>query len=521
MLVTPEQEQVGRDNFYEAISADITRRDAIKTALAGGAGLGAAYFGYSKLEGKDRVRTAFLGTGDEGNVLISEHPEDYMEIVAIADPRPANIERTFKGSHPLARIGLNKKLGESVASKIAVYDDHRQLLADKEKLGLDAVVIAVPLNQHAPIALECMDAGFHVLCEKLMARTVEQCKQMIRKARQKNLMLAVGHQRHYSVLYENANHLVQGGLLGDIKFIRAQWHRNNSFEGRDAWRKWKYDKFAKPDRDYLLQMEADGKLAELGYDSAQQLVDWRLYEKTGGGLMAELGSHQIDACSIFLGKVHPISVQGFGGKNFYGVAGIGPEDKWDDDREIDDQIFVTYEFPGKTYFEDDGHTVKNVNDICIVTYSSINTNSWEPYGESVFGTRGTLVMKTEKEALLYKEAGGSSGGGLDQRLWVIQGQKGGGPVLDTYETSAPSSAASMAKDEMGARISRGYREEMEHFCYSIQQGKDELRCNGVVAMGDAIMAMTANMAMKNKARIEFKSEWFDPDDDATPEAEYA
>ena len=35
--------------------------------------------------------------------------------------------------------------------------------------------------------------------------------------------------------------------------------------------------------------------------------------------MAELGSHQLDAASIFLGKVHPISVTGFGGKNFYGV----------------------------------------------------------------------------------------------------------------------------------------------------------------------------------------------------------
>ena len=520
MIVTPEQEAIGRNNFYEAVGSKLTRRDAIKTGIAGGAGLGAAYFGYSKLAG-NRVRVAFIGTGDEGNVLITEHPEDYMEIVAIADLRPANIERTFKGSHPVARIGLDAKLGQDAAAKVAVYKDYKQLLADKEKLQLEAVVISVPLNQHAPIALECMEAGLHVLTEKLMARSVMQCKEMIRKAVENSLILAVGHQRHYSVLYDNANHLIQKGLLGDIKFIRAQWHRNNSFEGRDAWRKWKYDGYAKRDREYLLDMEKSGRLQEFGYDTAKQLVDWRLYNKTGGGLMAELGSHQMDACSIFLGKVHPISVQGYGGKNFYGVPGVGPTDKWDDDREIDDQIFVTFEFPGKTYYEDDGHTIKNVNDICVVTYSSINTNRWEPYGEAVFGTRGTMVMKTEKDALLYKEASASSGGGLDQRLWVIEGSKGVGPVLDSYETSAPSSAAASAQQEIGEKVSRGYREEMEHFCYCVRTGEDNLRCNGVVAMGDAIMAITANLAMQHKVRIEFKPEWFDPSRDETPEADFS
>ena len=520
MLVNSEQEQIGRDNFYEAMSADVTRRDAIKAAIASGTGLGAAYFGYSKLNG-DRVKTAFIGTGDEGNVLITEHPEDYMEIVAIADLRPANVERTFKGSHPVARVGLNAKLGEDEASKVAVYENHEQLLADKDKLGLEAVVIAVPLNQHAPIAMACMNAGLHVLGEKLMARTIAECKEMIRTANEKGLMLAIGHQRHYSVLYENANNLVQKGLLGDIKFIRAQWHRNNSFENRDAWRKWQFDKYAQKDKPHLAKLEESKELERLGYESARQLVDWRLYEKTGGGLMAELGSHQMDACSIFLGKVHPLAVHGYGGKNFYGVPGVGPEDKWADDRQIDDQIFVTFEFPGKTYYEDDGHTVKNQNDVCIVTYSSISTNRWEPYGEAVFGSRGTLIMKTEKEALLYKEASAKSGGGLDQRLWVINGTKGGGPVLDSYETSSPSAGAAMASQEMGEKISRGYREEMEHFCYCIRSGKNELRCNGVVAMGDAIMAMTANIAMKKRIRIEFKPEWFDPESDSTPEADFA
>jgi predicted dehydrogenase len=216
----------------------------------------------------------------------------------------------------------------------------------------------------------------------------------------------------------------------------------------------------------------------------------------------------MDAASIFLGKVHPLAVQGYGGKNFFGMEGVGPESAWDDDRDIDDQIFVTFEFPGKTYESND-------RDVSVVTYSSINTNRWEPYGEAVFGSRGTIVMKTEKEALLYKEASKDSPGGVEQRIWAVS-SKDGGPVLDSYETSAPSAAANTAQQGMG-NISRGYREEMEHFCHCIRTGRNELRCDGKVAMADAIMALTANLAMKLKKRIVFKDEWFDPASDACPE----
>ena len=220
------------------------------------------YFNYEKLNGAP-VRTAFIGCGDEANVLITEHPSDYMQIVAIADPRPANIERTFKGSHPEVRIGLNKKLGQAKAAEIKVYPDHEALLKDKDALGLEMVVIAVPLSQHAPIALACMEAGLHVLTEKLMAHNVTECKQMIRTAEKKGLLLAVGHQRHYSVLYDNANSLIRQGLLGDIKFIRAQWHRNNSFPGSDSWKKWDRGTEAKKDREHLLKLEKKLQTMEL------------------------------------------------------------------------------------------------------------------------------------------------------------------------------------------------------------------------------------------------------------------
>ena len=500
-VLTPEQEQIGKENFTGAVhamnSANVTRRDLMKAAAAGGVGLGAAIAGYHELKGNP-VRVGVIGTGDEGSILITQHPPEYMDVVAIADLRPTNRERAMNGDGNEHRVGLIKKLGPDKAGKIQVFDNHKAMLDQAKELNLEAVVIATPLKTHASIALDCLDAGLHVLTEKLMARTVKQCKDMINSARSKNLLLAVGHQRHYSVLYDNANNLVQNGLLGDLKHIRAQWHRNNSFPAGDSWRKGipSADKGLKP-----------GDLESFGFNDVNQLVNWRLYNETGGGLMAELGSHQMDACSIFLGKVHPIAVSGFGGKNFYGIEGVGPKDKWEDDREIDDQIFVIFEFPGSVYQADDPEKSR---DKCIVTYSSINTNKFEPYGEIVYGTRGTLFMKTEKEAMLWKEDGrGSVGGGPDQRLWVVSGSAtGGGPVMEAYETTSGAAVESGGTD-WATNVSRGYTEEMEHFCYAIRNhGPDfwpngqpidpksgGLRCNGVVAMADAIMALTANIAM--------------------------
>ena len=504
MQLTPEQIQIGKDNFN--VAAHVTRRDFLKGAAAAGTGLGAFYFGYEKLKG-DPVRVGFIGTGDEGGVLITQHPPEYMNIVAVADIRPTNRIRAIHGDGNNDRIGLARRVGEEKAMKVKLYEDHTQLLADK---SIEAVVISVPLNRHAAIAMEALDAGKHVLTEKLMAHNITECKQMIAKAREKKLLLAVGHQRHYSVLYDNANHLVKQGLLGDIRFIRAQWHRNNSFPDRDSWR----DKIAAEDKKAL----TPDLLKTYGFDSIEQLVNWRLYNSTGGGLMAELGSHQLDACSIFLGKKHPLAVQGYGGRNFYGVKGIGSPDKQADDREIDDHVYVTFEFPGPNYDAKD-----NPNDICIVTYSSINTNRLEPYGETILGSRGTMVVQTEKDVLLYKEASPTSGGGgLDQRLWVVDSSKGGGPVLDAYETNTGGVADTSA---VVGNVSRGYTEEMEHFCHCVRTGNFKepqdggLRCPGTVAMGDAIMALTANLAMKHKKRIVFKPEWFNPDDPAAPETD--
>ena len=83
-------------------------------------------------------------------------------------------------------------------------------------------------------------------------------------------------------------------------------------------------------------MDKNIDYAKFGYKNLDELINWRLYNRTGAGLMAELGSHQLDACSIFLEKKHPLAVTGIGGTFFY-----------KDNREVDDHVFTLFEFPGK------------------------------------------------------------------------------------------------------------------------------------------------------------------------------
>jgi predicted dehydrogenase len=279
---------------------------------------------------------------------------------------------------------------------------------------------------------------------------------------------------------------------------------------RDSWR----PQIKPGDRNITAEVIRDA-----GFRNLNELVRWRLYRRTGGGLMVELGSHQLDACSIFLGKrrdrpVHPISVTAFGGKHFY-----------TDDRQVEDHVYCVFEFPGKEQYvpnrparDAQGHPQRN--DIVTVTYSSISTNNFEGYGECVMGNRGTLVVEGEQTAMLYGT------GGRDTAVTVSA--SGGRPALDASATGpAEQRAQATGQASLGhAPPSRGYREEMEHLAYCIRmraQGMErdrenlQPRCDGRSAMEDAVMALTANKSIRTQRRIEFNPRWFDPATDDVPD----
>ena len=555
MNLSPEEKEVGRQNY-----ADVTRRDflkggAVAGAVAGG-GMGAFYFGYGKAEGNP-VRVAVLGTGDEGNVLIGAVNPEYIQVTAIADIRPFNKHRAFHGDHDnspgalAARPGLMAKYGwktEDEAKKhIKVYGDYRELLANEP--DIEAVIIALPLHLHAPAAIAAMSAGKHVLTEKLMGHSVHECKEMARVAAQTRLHLATGHQRHYNILYQDAMDTIQGGVLGDLHYIRAQWHRVN-MPGKDSWQK-PMPKDAKPDdelaedlaktlaswrraRDSAVGREIDfwtkqvaqkekqiadvvlkDSAKDFGYEDGvfqggggvynrpaiEELIRWRLWDRTGGGLMAELGSHQLDAASIFISAVHdgekqhPINVMSVTNRPVFPM-----------DREADDHACCIYEFPAPGYNPDNDFDRRRKIG---VQYASINGNGFGGYGEMVFGTKGTLIIEREQDVQLYRGPSASK-----------VKASAGGPTLDTQASGAVQEAAASTGP---ANVSRGYAEELEHWAWCIRKNPNvripevQPRCRPKVAMADAVIALVTNIAAKEGRRIEFEESWFDVDSDETPE----
>src|SRR5262249_36602632 len=157
----------------------------------------------------------------------------------------------------------------------------------------------------------------------------------------------------------------------------------------------------------------------------------------------------------------------------------------------------------------------NYNRTVAVTYSSITTNGFESYGECVMGTKGTLVVQTESEVMLYPPTAAGRSTSV-----TVTTPASGQPVLDSWGSGpAPGVAAGGAPRPAATTTtySRGYREEMEHMAYCIrmrEQGmtndRDDLRprCHGRAAMADAIIALAANRAFQSEHRERFDDSWF-------------
>src|SRR5687767_8266077 len=106
--LTPEQKAAGKKNFDQTagdlerlaregkVPGAPDRRTFLKAAAAAGAVVplsAAVYYGYDSWKGNKAVRTALIGCGDEGGVLVGDHNPEFNEVVAVCDVRPTNMRR--------------------------------------------------------------------------------------------------------------------------------------------------------------------------------------------------------------------------------------------------------------------------------------------------------------------------------------------------------------------------------------------------------------------------------------------
>jgi predicted dehydrogenase len=148
-----------------------------------------------------KLRFAVIGCGRMGirrMKAISTHPK--TELVCLSDN---DVEAARKYS---------KEMG---------CDFHQEWEMAVGRRDVDFVVISVPNKLHNPIAVEALNQGKHVWCEKPLARNPEEAKQIVRAAARTGSFLKVGSNLRYFPSVQKAKQLVDSGAIGDILFLRG------------------------------------------------------------------------------------------------------------------------------------------------------------------------------------------------------------------------------------------------------------------------------------------------------------
>ena len=138
------------------------------------------------------------------------------------------------GMTPLAVAEVDPERLKVAAAEfpgIETYPSTREML---RKSAVDLVAIITPHNTHAALALQCLRAKRHVVCEKPLALTTAECDRMIAAAKKSDVVLSTYHNRHWDGCILRAVREVGKGLIGQV--IRIEAHMGGYRRPRDWWR---------------------------------------------------------------------------------------------------------------------------------------------------------------------------------------------------------------------------------------------------------------------------------------------
>jgi predicted dehydrogenase len=269
---------------------------------------------YARVLGaNDRVNLGLIGAGDRGNHVMSLFQNrSEVHVAAICDVYGQRLEAT-----------------RQKATGSTGFSDYRKLL---ETSPLDAVLIATPDHWHSTIAIDALNAGKDVYCEKPLTRTIEEGPLIVKAARENNRVCQVGMQQRSAKHYREAKEkYFDAGALGTITLARTWWY-GNGYHLRKApatLRKKPQDL----DWDRFL-----GPIKWRDYDP-QQFYNWRAYLDYGGGQVTDLFTHWIDVVHMFMDRDIPSAASAAGGVYHYR-----------DGRTAPDTINVLLEYAGQDPF---------------------------------------------------------------------------------------------------------------------------------------------------------------------------
>jgi predicted dehydrogenase len=293
----------------------LDRRTFLKAAGIAAAGSGLQMLAQAPREAgqtisaNDHIQLALIGAGIQGQGDTGWAVQvPGVKLVAVAD--------CYDG-----RLAHCKEVW---GNDIATTRDYRELLARKD---IDAVLIATPDHWHKQVAIDAMNAGKDVYCEKPMIHLYSDGPEIIETARSTKRIIQVGSQRVSSIIYAKAKELLASGAIGQLNMVTARWDRNSAI---GAW-------------DYTVPLDAStetcdwprfqGTAPKIPFN-AEHFFQWRKWKAYGSGVAGDLFVHLFSGTHFITGSHGPTRAMATGGIRY-----------WKDGRDVPDVMLALFDYP--------------------------------------------------------------------------------------------------------------------------------------------------------------------------------
>jgi predicted dehydrogenase len=332
--------------------SNASRRQFLKTSGAAAAALSVPYFFHTSpiiaQDAKtksisDRPIIGCIGVGDRWNA-VGPQALNFGDCVAVCDVDSAMTDKAK------ARVSdIQSKKGRE--RKVDVYEDYRKLL---DRDDIQVVTIVTPDHWHSKIAIEAMQAGKDVYCEKPLTLTIDEGKQIIKVLKETGRVFQVGTQQRSEMSAEKGKFpqqfltavaLCHAGRLGEIKKVQCAIGGaptsppipKAAVPSTVNWDMWLGQA---PLVDYVSLSKGDGK----GYPYSRMHYEFRWWYEYSGGKMTDWGAHHVDIAQWAIGMENsgPLTVHG---------TAVHPVPFKDGYPTVDNQyntateFFITAEFP--------------------------------------------------------------------------------------------------------------------------------------------------------------------------------
>ena len=303
------------------------RRQFLKKSAAGAAVAGfVPYFSstpkaLANVMKNDRLQVGCIGVGGMGRNDAIGHAK-LADIVAICDADSAHSEKANN----------DPKIADG---KAEIYSDYRKIL---ERDDIDVVSIVTPDHWHVKMAIEALESGKHVFCQKPLTLTVDEGR-MIRDACKKHADKAfvVGTQQRSGKQFLRAVNMVQAGLIGDVKKVTVGIDGSKTGGPFDIveppktldWNNWL------------------GPAPMVEYRKERCHYTFRWWYEYSGGKFTDWGAHHIDIASWALG----LNGEGMGPVRIDGTDAKHPVEFKDGLPTVDDSFNTSHDFAVHCTFE--------------------------------------------------------------------------------------------------------------------------------------------------------------------------